>query len=124
MFWFQFEIHKYCNGDSSEECDKYFNSNWRIVHISETSESESLDCHAFNGKNETPIALADIYFFTNTCSDDSILHPISQYLCDLQIISAISGGVTDLSFDSRGYAWQIMNCVLTASYSVCFGNIF
>lgn len=37
----------------------------------------------------------------------------------LQIISAISGGITDLSFDSVGYAWQFLNCVLTASYSVC-----
>jgi len=37
----------------------------------------------------------------------------------LQIISAISGGITDLSFDSMGYTWQIMNCILTACYSVC-----
>lgn len=37
----------------------------------------------------------------------------------MQIISAISGGITDLSFDAAGYAWQILNCVLTASYSVC-----
>lgn len=37
----------------------------------------------------------------------------------LQIISAISGGITDLSFDAVGYTWQIVNCVLTASYSVC-----
>ncbi|KAI4306629.1 hypothetical protein L6164_029890 [Bauhinia variegata] len=36
----------------------------------------------------------------------------------LMIISAISGGITDLSFDAVGYAWQIMNCVLTASYSI------
>ncbi|KAJ6345261.1 hypothetical protein OIU78_008018 [Salix suchowensis] len=35
----------------------------------------------------------------------------------LMIISAISGGITDLSFDSMGYTWQIMNCFLTASYS-------
>ncbi|XP_057994563.1 GDP-mannose transporter GONST2 isoform X3 [Hevea brasiliensis] len=37
----------------------------------------------------------------------------------LMIISAISGGITDLSFDGMGYVWQIMNCILTASYSVC-----
>lgn len=37
----------------------------------------------------------------------------------LQIISAISAGITDLSFDATGYAWQSLNCVLTASYSVC-----
>lgn len=36
----------------------------------------------------------------------------------VMIISAVSGGITDLSFDAVGYAWQIMNCVLTASYSL------
>lgn len=36
----------------------------------------------------------------------------------LMIISAVSGGITDLSFDETGYAWQIVNCVLTASYSL------
>ncbi|XP_058782114.1 GDP-mannose transporter GONST2-like [Vicia villosa] len=36
----------------------------------------------------------------------------------VMIISAVSGGVTDLSFDAAGYAWQIMNCFLTASYSL------
>ncbi|KAK1588951.1 hypothetical protein Q3G72_028959 [Acer saccharum] len=41
----------------------------------------------------------------------------------LMIISAISGGVTDLSFDSTGYAWQIMNCVLTASYSITLRHV-
>ncbi|XP_052185703.1 GDP-mannose transporter GONST2-like isoform X1 [Diospyros lotus] len=36
----------------------------------------------------------------------------------LMIISAITGGITDLSFDGVGYAWQIVNCILTASYSL------
>ncbi|KAI5675023.1 hypothetical protein M9H77_05973 [Catharanthus roseus] len=36
----------------------------------------------------------------------------------LMIISAISGGITDLAFDATGYAWQILNCILTASYSL------
>jgi GDP-mannose transporter len=36
----------------------------------------------------------------------------------LMIISAVSGGITDLSFNAVGYAWQIANCFLTASYSV------
>ncbi|ESW18721.1 hypothetical protein PHAVU_006G064700 [Phaseolus vulgaris] len=36
----------------------------------------------------------------------------------MMIISAVSGGITDLSFDTVGYAWQIINCVLTASYSL------
>ncbi|KAH7549920.1 hypothetical protein JRO89_XS13G0105500 [Xanthoceras sorbifolium] len=41
----------------------------------------------------------------------------------LMIISAISGGITDLSFDSTGYAWQITNCVLTASYSLTLRRV-
>ncbi|KAF8010385.1 hypothetical protein BT93_J1114 [Corymbia citriodora subsp. variegata] len=41
----------------------------------------------------------------------------------LMIISAISGGVTDLSFDSVGYAWQFLNCVLTASYSLTLRRV-
>ncbi|GKC51546.1 hypothetical protein Tco_1074291, partial [Tanacetum coccineum] len=36
----------------------------------------------------------------------------------LMIISAISGGITDLSFNAVGYTWQFINCFLTASYSV------
>ncbi|KAH9317276.1 hypothetical protein KI387_019045, partial [Taxus chinensis] len=36
----------------------------------------------------------------------------------LMIISAICGGITDLSFHAVGYAWQILNCLLTASYSL------
>ncbi|CAK7331286.1 unnamed protein product [Dovyalis caffra] len=39
------------------------------------------------------------------------------------IISAISGGITDLSFDSMGYTWQIMNCILTASYSLTLRKV-
>ncbi|VAI01962.1 unnamed protein product [Triticum turgidum subsp. durum] len=35
----------------------------------------------------------------------------------LMIISAIAGGVTDLSFHAVGYTWQVLNCFLTASYS-------
>ncbi|XP_050936336.1 GDP-mannose transporter GONST2 isoform X3 [Cucumis melo] len=41
----------------------------------------------------------------------------------LMIISAISGGVTDLTFDTLGYGWQITNCVLTASYSLTLRRI-
>lgn len=43
----------------------------------------------------------------------------ATYPYALQIISAITGGITDLSFDAVGYGWQISNCILTASYSVC-----
>lgn len=41
----------------------------------------------------------------------------------LMIISAISGGVTDLQFHAVGYAWQIMNCFLTASYSLTLRRV-
>ncbi|XP_057954561.1 GDP-mannose transporter GONST2 isoform X1 [Malania oleifera] len=41
----------------------------------------------------------------------------------LMIISAISGGITDLSFNAGGYAWQILNCVLTASYSLTLRQV-
>ncbi|XP_015578792.1 GDP-mannose transporter GONST2 isoform X1 [Ricinus communis] len=41
----------------------------------------------------------------------------------LMMISAISGGITDLSFDAMGYLWQIMNCVLTASYSLTLRRV-
>ncbi|KAH1115113.1 hypothetical protein J1N35_008491 [Gossypium stocksii] len=36
----------------------------------------------------------------------------------MMIISAVSGGITDLSFDAKGYTWQILNCILTAAYSL------
>ncbi|KAK1356686.1 hypothetical protein POM88_049942 [Heracleum sosnowskyi] len=36
----------------------------------------------------------------------------------LMIIFAITGGITDLTFDSVGYAWQFSNYVLTASYTL------
>ncbi|XP_031385709.1 GDP-mannose transporter GONST1 isoform X1 [Punica granatum] len=41
----------------------------------------------------------------------------------LMIISAISGGITDLSFHAVGYAWQITNCFLTASYSLTLRRV-
>ncbi|XP_065862262.1 GDP-mannose transporter GONST1 [Euphorbia lathyris] len=41
----------------------------------------------------------------------------------LMIISAISGGVTDLSFHAVGYTWQIINCFLTASYSLTLRRV-
>ncbi|KAJ8559485.1 hypothetical protein K7X08_003543 [Anisodus acutangulus] len=39
------------------------------------------------------------------------------------IISAVSGGITDLSFDAMGYAWQSVNCILTASYSLTLRHV-
>ncbi|CAN1167030.1 GDP-mannose transporter GONST2 [Linum perenne] len=41
----------------------------------------------------------------------------------LMIISAVSGGITDLSFDATGYAWQTANCILTASYSLTLRRV-
>ncbi|KAF5946969.1 hypothetical protein HYC85_017197 [Camellia sinensis] len=39
------------------------------------------------------------------------------------IVSAISGGITDISFHAVGYAWQLANCFLTASYSLMLRRI-
>lgn len=66
MFLFQFEIHQYCNGDDSQEYDKYFNCSWRIIYVSKTSESESLDCYVFNGKcgNTKKMILLLLFFFS------------------------------------------------------------
>ncbi|KAL7126968.1 hypothetical protein ABFS83_14G222800 [Erythranthe nasuta] len=41
----------------------------------------------------------------------------------LMIISAISGGFTDLSFNAVGYTWQFFNCFLTASYSLTLRRV-
>ncbi|CAA2968613.1 GDP-mannose transporter GONST2-like [Olea europaea subsp. europaea] len=41
----------------------------------------------------------------------------------LMIISAISGGITDLSFNASGYVWQMINCILTASYSLTLRRV-
>ncbi|GER41054.1 GDP-mannose transporter [Striga asiatica] len=41
----------------------------------------------------------------------------------LMIISAISGGFTDLSFHAVGYTWQFINCFLTASYSLTLRRV-
>lgn len=65
-------------------------------------------------KNVTNIitALGEIYLFSK--------HHNSKVWAALflMIISAICGGVTDLSFHAVGYSWQILNCFLTASYSL------
>ncbi|XP_021278686.1 GDP-mannose transporter GONST2 [Herrania umbratica] len=41
----------------------------------------------------------------------------------MMIISAVSGGITDLSFDATGYTWQILNCILTAGYSLTLRHV-
>lgn len=41
----------------------------------------------------------------------------------LMIISAVAGGITDLSFHAVGYIWQTLNCFLTASYSLTLRHV-
>ncbi|XP_021713865.1 GDP-mannose transporter GONST1-like isoform X1 [Chenopodium quinoa] len=41
----------------------------------------------------------------------------------LMIISAICGGITDLTFNAVGYTWQFINCFLTASYSLTLRRV-
>ncbi|OMO90496.1 hypothetical protein COLO4_19117 [Corchorus olitorius] len=41
----------------------------------------------------------------------------------MMIISAVTGGITDLSFDATGYTWQILNCILTAGYSLTLRRV-
>ncbi len=36
----------------------------------------------------------------------------------LMALSAFFGAVTDLAFSAPGYMWQMVNCLLTASYSL------
>jgi len=36
----------------------------------------------------------------------------------LMIVSAMCGSVTDLAFSARGYSWQLVNCAMTAFYSL------
>nr|XP_043622960.1 GDP-mannose transporter GONST2-like [Erigeron canadensis] len=39
------------------------------------------------------------------------------------IVSAVTSGITDLSFDATGYTWQLVNCILTASYSLTLRRV-
>lgn len=41
----------------------------------------------------------------------------------LMIVSAVSGAITDLSFNAAGYTWQILNCVFTAGYSLYLRSV-
>ncbi|KAI3972253.1 hypothetical protein MKW92_016488 [Papaver armeniacum] len=70
-------------------------------------------------KNVTNVitALGEMYLFKK--SHDSRVWA-SLFL---MIISAISGGVTDISFHAVGYTWQILNCFLTASYSLTLRRV-
>lgn len=70
-------------------------------------------------KNVTNVitAVGEMYLF-NTHHDNRVWAALF-----LMIISAISGGITDLSFSAVGYTWQIINCFLTASYSLTLRRI-
>ncbi|KAJ4715334.1 GDP-mannose transporter GONST1-like [Melia azedarach] len=70
-------------------------------------------------KNVTNVitAIGEMYLF-NKHHDNRVWAALF-----LMIISAISGGITDLSFHAVGYAWQILNCFLTASYSLTLRRV-
>ncbi|KZV22172.1 hypothetical protein F511_27342, partial [Dorcoceras hygrometricum] len=70
-------------------------------------------------KNVTNVitAIGEMYLF-NKHHDNRVWAALF-----LMIISAISGGITDLSFHAIGYTWQFMNCCLTASYSLTLRRI-
>ncbi|CAM6084709.1 unnamed protein product [Calypogeia fissa] len=65
-------------------------------------------------KNVTNLitAVGEIYFFGKRHNSRVWLSLI------LMVVSAFSGGVTDLSFQRHGYAWQVVNCFCTAAYSL------
>ncbi|WOL12310.1 GDP-mannose transporter GONST1-like isoform X1 [Canna indica] len=70
-------------------------------------------------KNITNVitALGETYFFMKH-HDNRVWTALF-----LMIISAISGGMTDLSFHVVGYAWQVVNCFLSASYSLTLRRV-
>ncbi|XP_057979972.1 GDP-mannose transporter GONST1 [Malania oleifera] len=70
-------------------------------------------------KNVTNVitALGEMYIF-NKHHDNKVWTALF-----LMIISAITGGITDLSFHAVGYTWQIINCFLTASYSLTLRRV-
>ena len=61
-------------------------------------------------------------FFCSLCGDYFLFGKVyNRYVwCTLalMIVSAICGSVTDLGFSARGYSWQLINCAMTASYSL------
>ncbi|GLC55659.1 hypothetical protein PLESTB_001011800 [Pleodorina starrii] len=61
--------------------------------------------------------LGDWYFFDKTYS-------WQVWAClGLMILSAAMGGWSDLSFSPSGYAWQLVNCVFTAAYSLHLSSV-
>lgn len=41
----------------------------------------------------------------------------------LMSVSALCGAITDLNFNGTGYAWQLLNCLLTAAYALTLRGI-
>lgn len=70
-------------------------------------------------KNATNIitAVGEVYLFNKH-------HNIQVWISlSLMVVSAVCGGLSDLSFHSTGYAWQALNCLLTASYSLTLRKV-
>ncbi|KAL2608335.1 hypothetical protein R1flu_026908 [Riccia fluitans] len=65
-------------------------------------------------KNVTNLitAVGEIYFFNRHHSTKVWLS-----LC-VMVLSAVCGGITDLSFHGKGYTYQIINCFCTSAYSL------
>ncbi|KDD74006.1 hypothetical protein H632_c1659p0 [Helicosporidium sp. ATCC 50920] len=58
------------------------------------------------------VLAGDWYFFKRTFG-------LNIYGCmALMTASAVCGAATDLAFSARGYAWQVLNCAVTAAYSL------
>ncbi|KAL6744925.1 hypothetical protein V8C86DRAFT_3125725 [Haematococcus lacustris] len=51
-------------------------------------------------------------------------YPWQVWSClGLMVLSALFGGWTDLTFSVRGYAWQLVNCLFTAAYSLYLSGV-
>lgn len=62
-------------------------------------------------------AVGDMYFFRKR-------HNMQVWISLLlMVVSAVCGGLTDLSYNSTGYAWQITNCLLTAAYTLTLRKV-
>eukprot|EP00850_Spirogloea_muscicola_P014898 SM000110S18905 [mRNA] locus=s110:182121:189533:+ [translate_table: standard] len=70
-------------------------------------------------KNTTNImtAVGEMYLFNKRHSTQ-----VWMSLC-LMIVSALFGGITDLSFHPVGYGWQLLNCLFTAAYSLTLRRV-
>eukprot|EP00850_Spirogloea_muscicola_P022229 SM000283S10701 [mRNA] locus=s283:51650:59132:- [translate_table: standard] len=70
-------------------------------------------------KNTTNImtAVGEMYLFNKR-------HSTQVWLSlSLMIVSALFGGITDLSFHPVGYGWQLLNCLFTAAYSLTLRRV-